>query len=214
MEDGESQMLPLVHVLVFVQANPVGRPIFGICYLFMYSSSGLCSRTKGSHDDMKTNGVKVGPGKRVGVLSLGDLTSIELVGRDRPALLSEMSTILANLHCNVVAAEVWTHNMRVACVLSFNDDTTGCAVEDPIRLSAMEEQLKNILRGCEDDGKVARTSFSIGFTHMDRCLHQMMLVARDYKDGGVTEEKDYAPAFQPVIIVDCCEDKGYSMVNV
>ncbi|XP_042512788.1 ACT domain-containing protein ACR3-like [Macadamia integrifolia] len=168
----------------------------------------------GPKGHMMTNGVKAWTGKRVGVHSLGDHTAIELIGWDRPGLLSEISAILTNLHCNVVAAEVWTHNMHVACVLYVNDDTTGRAVEDPIRLSAMEEQLKNILRGREDDGKAARTSFSIGFTHMDRRLHQMMFAARDYEDGGVTEEKDNASAFRPVITVDRCEDKGYSMVNV
>ncbi|KAJ4950272.1 hypothetical protein NE237_027104 [Protea cynaroides] len=161
-----------------------------------------------------TNGVKAWPGKRVGVHSIGDHTAIELIGWDRPGLLSEISAVLTNLHCNVVAAEVWTHNMRVACVLYINDDTTCRAVEDPIRLSAMEEQLKNILRGREDDEKAARTSFSMGLTHMDRRLHQMMFAARDYEDGGVKEGKAYAPAFQPIITVDRCEDKGYSMVNV
>ncbi|XP_042514988.1 ACT domain-containing protein ACR3-like [Macadamia integrifolia] len=161
-----------------------------------------------------TDGMKAWSGKRVGVHSIGDHTAIELIGRDRPGLLSEISAVLTNLHCNVVAAEVWTHNMRVASVIYVNDETTGCVVEDPIRLSAMEEQLKNILRGCEDDGKAARTSFSMGFTHVDRRLHQMMFAARDYEDDGVIEDKSYAPAFRPIITVERCEDKGYSVLNV
>lgn len=154
------------------------------------------------------------PGKRVGVHSIGDHTAIELIGRDRPGLLSEISAVLTNLHCNVVAAEVWTHNMRVACVVYVNDDTTCRAVDDPTRLSAMEEQLKNILRGREDDGKAARTSFSVGFTHMDRRLHQMMFAARDYEGGGLTPEMECAPSIKPIITVDRCEDKGYSVVNI
>nr|DAD39864.1 TPA_asm: hypothetical protein HUJ06_014187 [Nelumbo nucifera] len=161
-----------------------------------------------------TNGVKTWPGKRVGVHSIGDHTAIELIGKDRPGLLSEISAVLANLHCNVVAAEAWTHNMRVACVFYVNDDTTCQAVDDPIRLSAMEEQLKNILRGHEDDGKAAQTSFSMGLTHMDRRLHQMMFADRDYEAGGVTGDIDYAPSFRPIITVDRCEDKGYSVVTV
>ncbi|KAK9167253.1 hypothetical protein Scep_002444 [Stephania cephalantha] len=156
--------------------------------------------------------IKTWPGK-VGVHSIGDHTAIELIGRDRPGLLSEVFAILTNLHCNVVAAVVWTHNMRVACVLYVNDDSTNCAVDDPIRLSAMEEQLKNILRGQEDDGKVSRTSFSMGFTHTDRRLHQMMFADRDYEGYGVTEV-DYASSFQPAITVDLCEEKGYLVVNV
>ncbi|XP_058089793.1 ACT domain-containing protein ACR3 isoform X2 [Magnolia sinica] len=152
-------------------------------------------------------------GKRVGVHSIGDYTAIELVGTDRPGLLSEISAVLANFHCNVVAAEVWTHNMRVACVVYINDDATCRAVDDPKRLSAMEEQLRNVLRGRDEDGKGACTSFSMGFTHTDRRLHQMMFADRDYEGGGVLEG-DGIVSSRPIITVDRCEDKGYLLVNV
>uniref|UniRef100_A0A5B6Z374 ACT domain-containing protein ACR n=1 Tax=Davidia involucrata TaxID=16924 RepID=A0A5B6Z374_DAVIN len=161
-----------------------------------------------------TDGVNTWPGKRVGVHSVGDHTAIELIGRDRPGLLSEISAVLANLHFNVVAAEFWTHNRRIACVLYVNDDTTCRAVDDPNRLSAMEEQLKNILRGCDDDEKVARTSFSMGFTHVDRRLHQMLFADRDYEGGGLVTEVDYPPLFKPKITVDRCEEKGYLVLSV
>ncbi|GLT34272.1 hypothetical protein SLA2020_087960 [Shorea laevis] len=161
-----------------------------------------------------TNGVNSWPGKRVGVHSLGDYTAIELIGRDRPGLLSEISAILTNLHFNVVAAEVWTHNGRIACVVYVNDDITCRAVDDPTRLSIMEEQLKNILRGCEDDEQVARTSFSMGFTHIDRRLHQMLFADRDYEGSGLTTEVDHPTSFKPKITVEHCEDKDYSVVNV
>ncbi|OMP09890.1 hypothetical protein COLO4_05036 [Corchorus olitorius] len=161
-----------------------------------------------------TDGMKNSPGKRVGVHSVGNHTAIELIGRDRPGLLSEISAVLANLHFNVAAAEVWTHNRRIACVLYVNDDNTSGAVDDPNRLSIMEEQLKHILRGCEDDDKVARTSFSMGFTHVDRRLHQMLFADRDYEGGGVTTEVDYPSSFKPKITVERCEEKGYSVVSV
>ncbi|GLT84896.1 hypothetical protein SLE2022_031060 [Rubroshorea leprosula] len=161
-----------------------------------------------------TNGVNSWPGKRVGVHSLGDYTAIELIGRDRPGLLSEISAILTNLHFNVVAAEVWTHNRRIACVVYVNDDITCRAVDDPTRLSIMEEQLKNILRGCEDDEQVVRTSFSMGFTHVDRRLHQMLFADRDYEGSGLTTEVDHPTSFKPKITVEHCEDKDYSVVNV
>ncbi|CBI19929.3 ACT domain-containing protein ACR3 isoform X1 [Vitis vinifera] len=160
------------------------------------------------------DGVKTWPGKRVGVHSVGDHTAIELIGKDRPGLLSEISAVLADLHFNVVGAEVWTHNRRIACVVYVNDDATCRAVDDPTRLSVMEEQLKNVLRGCEDDDKVARTSFSMGFTHVDRRLHQMLFADRDYEGGGTTIEADYPPSFKPKITIDRCEDKGYSAVSV
>ncbi|CAI0395837.1 unnamed protein product [Linum tenue] len=155
------------------------------------------------------------PGKRVGVHSIGDHTAIELIGRDRPGLLSEISAILANLHFNVAAAEVWTHNRRIACVLYVNDDTTSRAVDDPTRLSVMEEQLKNILRGCEedDDGGVGRTSFSMGFTHTDRRLHQMLFADRDY-EGSEKADCAPAPTLKPQITIESCQEKGYSVVSV
>lgn len=112
----------------------------------------------------------------------------------------------------MATAEVWTHNQRIACVLYVNDDATSRAVDDPTRLSVMEEQLKNILRGCEDDEKVARTSFSMGFTHVDRRLHQMFFADRDYEGGGATV--GYPHSSRPEITVELCVDKGYSVVNV
>lgn len=158
--------------------------------------------------------LKAWPGKRVGVHSVGDYTAIELIGRDRPGLLSEITAVLANLHFNVVGAEVWTHNRRIACVVYVNDDTTCRAVDDPNRLSVMEEQLKNILRGHEDDEKEARTSFSMGFTHIDRRLHQMFFADRDYEGSGMASEVDYPPSFKPKITVERCGEKEYSVVSV
>ncbi|XP_054788496.1 ACT domain-containing protein ACR3-like isoform X2 [Prosopis cineraria] len=160
-----------------------------------------------------TDGAKSWPAKRIGVHSIGDHTAIELIGRDRPGLLSEISAVLANLQFNVIAAEVWTHNRRIACVLYVNDAATG-AVDNPNKLSLMEEQLKNILRGCENDEKVARTSFSMGFTHMDRRLHQMLFADRDYECTGVMADVDYPPCFRPKISIERCEEKGYSVVSV
>ncbi|KAF5735469.1 ACT domain-containing protein ACR3 [Tripterygium wilfordii] len=160
------------------------------------------------------DGAKTSPDKQVGVHSIGDHTAIELIGRDRPGLLSEISAVLANLHFNVVAAEVWTHNRRIACVVYVNDNNTSRAVDDPTRLSVMEEQLKNILRGCEDDEQVARTSFSMGFTHVDRRLHQMLFSDRDYEGSGAAPAVDYPTLYKPQITVERCDDKGYSMVTV
>ncbi|XP_059453143.1 ACT domain-containing protein ACR3 isoform X1 [Corylus avellana] len=168
----------------------------------------------GPNGHTKKNGVKTWPGKIVGVHSIGDHTTIELIGRDRPGLLSEISAVLANLHFNVVAAEVWTHNRRIACVAYINDNTTNRAVDDPNRLSVMEEQLKNILCVCEDDKEVGCTSFSMGFTHIDRRLHQMFFADRDYEGGGVITEVDYPPSFKPKITVERCEEKGYSVISV
>ncbi|RWW34329.1 hypothetical protein GW17_00000899 [Ensete ventricosum] len=139
--------------------------------------------------------------------SFGNHIAIELIGTDRPGLLSEIFAVLANQHCNVVAAEVWTHKMRVACVIYINDEATSESMKEPSRMSTMEEQLRNVLRGCGDDVKGSCTSFSIGSTHVDRRLHQIMLADKDYEGyGGAIEEKDDM-LFRPVITVDQCEDK-------
>ncbi|GKU87809.1 hypothetical protein SLEP1_g2149 [Rubroshorea leprosula] len=76
----------------------------------------------------------------------------------------------------------------------------------------MEEQLKNIIRKCEDDEKVARTCLSMGFTHIDPRLHQMLFADRNYKGGGLTTKVDYSPSFKPKITVESCEDKDTQLL--
>ncbi|MQM01706.1 hypothetical protein Taro_034457 [Colocasia esculenta] len=154
------------------------------------------------------------PTKPVGMHSIGDYVAIELIGADRPGLLSEIFAVLANLHCNVLAAEVWTHNMRVACVVYVNDGATCGALDDPNRLRIMEEQLTNVLRVWKDDHREPRTNFSMGYTHVDRRLHQLMFADKDYEsDVGDDQEKDISHT-KPIISIEQCEDKGYSVVNV
>ncbi|KAL0331841.1 UNVERIFIED_CONTAM: ACT domain-containing protein ACR6 [Sesamum calycinum] len=67
----------------------------------------------------------------VGLVPTEEHTCIELTGRDRPGLLSEVCAVLADLHCNLVNAEIWTHNERAAAVVLVTDDTTGYAIERP-----------------------------------------------------------------------------------
>ncbi|CAI9115575.1 OLC1v1016507C5 [Oldenlandia corymbosa var. corymbosa] len=165
---------------------------------------------KGHKQDL----LKTWQGKQVGVHSMGDLTAIELTGRDRPGLLSEISAVLANLNFNVVAAEVWTHNRRIACVLYVNDESPCRVANDPSRLSAMQDQLTKILHGCEEGENVAHTNFSANFTHVDRRLHQMLFADRDYENRLLSTETEYDPSCAPKIIIDRCVEKGYSVVTV
>ncbi|EPS66237.1 hypothetical protein M569_08538, partial [Genlisea aurea] len=164
-----------------------------------------------------TSGVlKSWPEKRValGQNSMGDYNAIELIGRDRPGLLSEISAVVANLHINVVAAEVWTHNRRIACILYVNDDATSRAVVDPSRLSLLEDQLNNLLRGRDDAS--SRTSFGAGSTHVDRRLHQMLFSDRDYEyEGCCPDDESYCSMrVRPQVTVERCVEKDYSVVNV
>ena len=81
------------------------------------------------------------PRSSIGMLPSQEHTVIELAGTDRPGLLSEVSAVLTDLGCNVVNAEIWTHNARAAAVMHITEQSTGCAVEEPKRLSLIKELL-------------------------------------------------------------------------
>ena len=137
-------------------------------------------------------------------------TSIELTGTDRPGLLSEVSAVLTDLKCNVVNAEVWTHNTRAAAVMHVTDDLTGSAVTDPERLSKIKELVCNVLMGC-NKVRGAKMAVSGEITHTERRLHQMMLADRDYERS----DQDFSDVnVRPSVTVSKCYDKDYSVVIV
>ncbi|XP_002990728.2 ACT domain-containing protein ACR3 isoform X1 [Selaginella moellendorffii] len=162
-----------------------------------------------------TSQVKTSLAPTVGTQSSGGHTAIELSGRDRPGLLSEISGVLTGMTCNVVAAEVWTHNKRVACVVYVTDEATGCPIKDPEKLARMKEQLSQVLRG-DDENRLATTDFSSGLTHTERRLHQMMLADRDYDVPSSTSSINAVldARIRPVISLRNCLEKGYSVVSV
>ncbi|XP_054780264.1 ACT domain-containing protein ACR6 [Prosopis cineraria] len=151
----------------------------------------------------------------VGVVPSEEHTSIELTGTDRPGLLSEVCAVLADLHCNVVNAEIWTHNTRAAAVVHVTDDCSGRAIKDSSRLSTIRDLLCNVLRG-DSDPKTARTTLSPpGITNRDRRLHQIMFADRDYErvekdgNGGIRDKS----SFPHVNVLDCIE-KDYTVVTM
>jgi UTP:GlnB (protein PII) uridylyltransferase len=150
----------------------------------------------------------------VGVVPTEEHTVIELTGTDRPGLLSEICAVLADLRCNVVTAEIWTHNTRAAAVVHVTDDSSGFAIEDPSRLSTIRDLLCNVLRG-SDDPKTARTALSHpGVTYRDRRLHQIMFADRDYERverAGIRER--YKSPFPHVTVLDCVE-RDYTVVTM
>ncbi|EEF49405.1 ACT domain-containing protein ACR6 [Ricinus communis] len=150
----------------------------------------------------------------VGVMPSEDHTSIELSGNDRPGLLSEVCAVLADLRCNVVNAEIWTHNARAAAVVHVTDDSTGCAVKDPKRLSTIKELLCNVLKG-NNDLKAAKMTLSPpGITSRERRLHQIMFADRDYERVdrvglGRLEDKSSRPHVTVLNI-----EKDYSVITM
>lgn len=151
--------------------------------------------------------------RSVGVQAAAEHTTIELTGRDRPGLLSEVFAILADLKCNVVAAEVWTHNSRMASVVYITDDTTGLPIDNPDRLAKIKHLLLYVLRG-DIDKKNANTAVSFCSTHKDRRLHQLMYADRDYDiyDGDYSCSTNERNKLN--VTVDDCIDKGYTVVNL
>jgi UTP:GlnB (protein PII) uridylyltransferase len=142
-------------------------------------------------------------------------TSIELSGTDRPGLLSEVCAVLADLHCNVVNAEIWTHNARAAAVVHVQDDSTGCAIKDPKRLSTIKELLCNVLKGSNDLKTANMTLSSPGVTNRRRRLHQIMFADRDYERvGGARLGAAGDKSSRPHVTVVDCIQKDYTVITM
>ncbi|XP_042058186.1 ACT domain-containing protein ACR6-like [Salvia splendens] len=150
----------------------------------------------------------------VGLVPSEEHTCIELTGRDRPGLLSEVCAVLTDLECNVVNAEIWTHNERAAAVVLVTDHTMGCAIEDPKRLAAIKELLCNVLRG-HSDNSAKMTLPPPGVTHRQRRLHQIMFADRDYeKADNLIGGNVHAKTSRPHVIVTDCPEKDYTVITL
>ncbi|EAZ27314.1 hypothetical protein OsJ_11253 [Oryza sativa Japonica Group] len=148
--------------------------------------------------------------RSVGVEPSSDYTLIELTGTDRPGLLSEVSAVLTNLECNVVNAEVWTHNKRAAAVMQVMDRKTGLAISDTQRLARIKERLSYVFKG-SNRSQDTKTTVTMGITHTERRLHQLMLEDRDYERYD-KDRTNVNPT--PVVSVVNWLDKDYSVVNI
>lgn len=151
--------------------------------------------------------------RSVGVKAAAEHTTIELTARDRPGLLSEVFAVLTDLNCNVVAAEVWTHNTRVAAVVYVTDELTGAPIDDSEKLSTIKLQLCSVLKG-DNDKRGAKTAVSMVVTHTERRLHQMMFADRDYERAHNGSAECRSDQLRPVVTLQNCVEKGYSVVNV
>ncbi|RWR80051.1 ACT domain-containing protein ACR6-like protein isoform X1 [Cinnamomum micranthum f. kanehirae] len=147
----------------------------------------------------------------VGLIPFKEHTSIELIGSDRPGLLSEICAVLRDLECNVRQAELWTHNARAAAVVRVTDACTVSPIEDPKLLTTIKEFLCNVLRG-NNDQRSAKMTVSLGKTGTERRLHQIMFADRDYERVGMerAEDKSSRPQVAPL---DCFE-MDYTVVTM
>lgn len=145
----------------------------------------------------------------VGVMPSEEHTSIELSGTDRPGLLSEVCAVLTDLNCNVVNAEIWTHNSRAAAVVHVTDYSTGCAIKDPKRLLMIKKLLCYVLRGNSD----CRTA--PGATHRGRRLHQIMFDNRDFEKMDEIGQGRVDDAYRrPQITISDCPEKDYTVITM
>lgn len=149
----------------------------------------------------------------MGLESAAEHTTIELSGRDRPGLLSEIFAVLADLKCNVVAAEVWTHNSRMASVVYITDESSGSPIDDPDRLAKIKQLLLYVLKG-NREWRSANTAVSLGSTHTQRRLHQIMYADRDYDNLDDGDGEKVTERSKPVVTVENCMEKGYTLVNL
>ncbi|KAL5209267.1 hypothetical protein ABZP36_004890 [Zizania latifolia] len=150
--------------------------------------------------------------RSVDVAASTDHTVIELTGTDRPGLLSEVSAVLASLRCNVVSAEIWTHDTRAAAVMRVTDEGTGLAVTDAVRLELIKERLSYLLRGGSlSRGAATAVSSGSSTTHTERRLHQMML---DDGDHDQLRRRLASRSQRPNVTVSNWSDKDYSVVTI
>ncbi|GAA0174316.1 hypothetical protein LIER_27736 [Lithospermum erythrorhizon] len=155
------------------------------------------------------------PRETVGLMPSDECTSIELTGKDRPGLLSEICAVLADLHCNVVNAEVWTHNSRAAAVVHVTDSSLGGPIEDFERLSLIKELLGYVLKGSSDPKTASMGLSAPGTTYQERRLHQIMLAGRDYVRVERTEQcNSEQESFRPRVTVCDCSDRYYTVITM
>ncbi|XP_074585721.1 ACT domain-containing protein ACR8-like [Curcuma longa] len=149
------------------------------------------AESRGSHD---------GPKK---------LTVLELIGNDRPGLLSEVFAVLADHNCGVVEATVWVRHGRIACCLTVNDALSGESEADAQRLRRVESPLRRVLEGDLDDARCSTAVISpAAIASADRRLHQLLLADRDYERGSP------AAASAISISIQSWAERGYSVVSV
>ncbi|KAG0460614.1 hypothetical protein HPP92_020521 [Vanilla planifolia] len=141
-----------------------------------------------------------------GSCGLEVLTTLELVGSDRPGLLSEIFAVLADLRCCVVEARLWTHKGRIAALFFVQEEESGSPIDDPVKIRRIEALLRNVVRGATTAFSSSSTAGSVG-TNADRRLHQLMFADRDF--DRATDIRS-----EPSVSVQDWSERGYSVVNV
>lgn len=134
-------------------------------------------------------------------------TLLELVGADRPGLLSEVFAVLHDLRCGIVDARAWTHGGRVAALVFVRDEETGAPIDDAARVRRVESRLRHVLRG---GARGARTVLAAAAVNMDRRLHQLLNEDNEEEVAECPSDRNAEPA----VAVQDWGERGYSVVTV
>ncbi|XVE86968.1 hypothetical protein DITRI_Ditri18aG0078300 [Diplodiscus trichospermus] len=148
-----------------------------------------------------------------------EYTALEITGRDRPGLMSEISAALYELGCHVTAAVQWTYNSHVACIIHIEDGLHGGSIMVQKRLAQVQEKLESVVEAHHESGEqrsVRLTAPAPGRTHTERRLHQLMYANRDYEqcqgcDGSC---RHWNGCMKTHVTIETCREKGYSVVNM
>eukprot|EP01024_Parvocaulis_polyphysoides_P035369 TRINITY_DN31335_c0_g2_i12.p1 TRINITY_DN31335_c0_g2~~TRINITY_DN31335_c0_g2_i12.p1 ORF type:complete len:294 (-),score=41.53 TRINITY_DN31335_c0_g2_i12:48-929(-) len=100
-------------------------------------------------------------------------TVFELSGSDRPGLLADITSFLTHNGCDVRSAAVWTHNGRVAFVLSVTEQ--GLPVKDEYKLKALQKKMFEKIEVDDENDATVEYSSVIGLVHHERRLHKLLL---------------------------------------
>ncbi|KAK9277274.1 hypothetical protein L1049_006813 [Liquidambar formosana] len=100
----------------------------------------------------------------------------------------------------------------MASVVYITDEVTGLPIDDHDRLAKIKQLLLYVLKG-DRDRRSANTAVSVGSTHTERRLHQMMYADRDF-DVGVMDCSSTGDQNKPLVTVENCAEKGYTVVNL
>lgn len=146
--------------------------------------------------------------------------AIEMTGKDRPGLFSEISAALADMGCNIIEAHAWSHNARLACVAYISDQCIDTPIDDH-RLHAIEDHLTTVLRATTCTAAQQQQVKPAGLpkgeltttTRVERRLHQLMVSVRDF-DRPPSPISDEEIMRRTSVVIDSCIEKGYSMVTI
>ncbi|KAI0489190.1 hypothetical protein KFK09_029032 [Dendrobium nobile] len=133
-------------------------------------------------------------------------TTLELVGTDRPGLLSEIFAVLANLGCSIVEAKLWAYKGSIAGLLFVEEEDSGLPIEDSDKIRHIQARLGYVVRGSTTALSSSSASYVFRGTNADRRIHQLMFADRDYERAVASGE--------PSVSVQNWTERGYSIVNV